>query len=110
MPIEPRGPIQGTLDVLILRTLAWKSMHGFAISEWIRTRAGGEIVVEEAALYKALHRLERDGAVAAEWGLSENNRRARYYELTARGRRQLREEQDAWRRYAAAVERVLAPA
>ena len=110
MPTESRGPIQGTLDVLILRTLAWKSMHGFAVSEWIRERAGGEIVVEEAALYKALHRLERDGAVAAEWGVSENNRRARFYELTARGRRQLRDEQTAWRRYAAAVERVLAPA
>jgi transcriptional regulator len=110
MPTQPLGILQGTLDVLILRALAWQSMHGFAVSEWIRQRAGGAIVVEEAALYKALHRLERDGAVSAEWGVSENNRRARYYELTAKGRRQLREASLAWRRYSAAVDRVLAPA
>ena len=109
MATESRGLLQGTLDVLILRTLAWKSMHGFAISEWIRQRADDAILVEDAALYKALHRLERDGAVSAEWGLSDNNRRARYYELTARGRRQLREESLAWRRYSDAVDRVLAP-
>lgn len=110
MPIETPGLLQGTLDVLILRALAWKQMHGFAVSEWIRHRATGAIVVEEAALYKALHRLERDGAVSAQWGLSENNRRARYYALTARGRQKLRFELNAWRRYSAAVDRVLAPA
>lgn len=109
MPTEPLGILQGTLDVLILRALAWQGMHGFAVSEWIRQRADGAIVVEEAALYKALHRLERDGAVTAEWGLSENNRRARYYELTPKGRRQLREASLAWRRYSTAVNRVLAP-
>ena len=110
MPRESLDILQGTLDVLILRALAWKTMHGFAVSEWIRQRADGAIVVEEAALYKALHRLERDGAVSPDWGLSENNRRARYYELTAKGRKQLRDEMLSWRRYAEAVDRVLAPA
>jgi transcriptional regulator len=110
MPTQPLDILQGTLDVLILRALAWKPMHGFAVSEWIRQRADDAIVVQDAALYKALHRLERDGAVSPSWGLSENNRRARYYELTARGRQQLREESLAWRRYSAAVDRVLAPA
>lgn len=109
MPTEPLGILQGTLDVLILRTLAWKSMHGLAVSEWIRQRADDAIVVEDAALYKALHRLERDGAVSAEWGLSENNRRARYYTLTARGKKRLRDDAVAWRRYVSAVDRILAP-
>jgi PadR family transcriptional regulator len=102
--------LQGTLDVLILRTLAWQPMHGYAVSRWIRERTEGTIEIEDAPLYKALHRLERAGCVSAEWGLSENNRRARYYRLTPAGRRRLREEESAWRRYAAAVFRVLEPA
>ena len=102
--------LQGTLDVLILRTLAWRPMHGYAVSRWIRERTEGTIEIEDAPLYKALHRLERAGCVSAEWGVSENNRRARYYRLTATGRRRLREEESAWRRYAAAVFRVLEPA
>jgi transcriptional regulator len=102
--------LQGTLDVLILRTLAWRPMHGYAVSRWIRERTEGTIEIEDAPLYKALHRLERANCVSAEWGLSENNRRARYYRLTATGRRRLREEESAWRRYAAAVFRVLEPA
>ena len=102
--------LQGTLDVLILRTLAWHSMHGYAVSRWIRERTEGTIEIEDAPLYKALHRLERAGCVSAEWGLSENNRRARYYRLTPAGRRRLREEESTWRRYAAAVFRVLEPA
>jgi transcriptional regulator len=101
--------LAGTLDVLILRTLAWRPMHGYAVSRWIRERTEGTIEIEDAPLYKALHRLERAGCVNAEWGLSENNRRARYYKLTAAGRQRLRAEESAWRRYAAAVFRVLEP-
>jgi PadR family transcriptional regulator PadR len=110
MAREPLDLLQGTLDVLVLRTLSWDTMHGYAISRWIRERTKGVITIEDAPLYKALHRLERDGCVAAEWGLSENNRRARYYSLTARGRARLRSEESAWRTYAEAVFRVLAPA
>jgi PadR family transcriptional regulator, regulatory protein PadR len=102
--------LQGTLDVLILRTLAWQRMHGYAVTRWIRERTEGTIEIEDAPLYKALHRLERAGCVSAEWGLSENNRRARYYRLTAAGRQRLKSEEQAWRRYASAVFRVLEPA
>ena len=107
---ETRGLIQGTVDVLVLRALAWVPMHGYAISEWARQRTEGTIVIEDAPLYKALHRLERDGAVVAEWGLSENNRKARYYRLTPAGRRLLREEEASLRAYAAAMSRALSPA
>ena len=110
MAREPMDLLQGTLDVLILRTLAWEPMHGYAVSRWIRERTGGTLEIEDAPLYKALHRLERTQCVDAEWGLSENNRRARYYRLTAVGRRQLKAEESAWRRYAAAVFQVLEPA
>ena len=102
--------LQGTLDVLVLRTLAWGAMHGYAVSRWIRQRTDGVIEIEDAPLYKALHRLERAGFVEAEWGLSENNRRARFYALTPAGRRQLKAQESAWRRYAEAVAKVLAPA
>jgi transcriptional regulator len=102
--------MQGTLDVLVLRTLAWQPMHGYGVSRWIRERTEGTIEIEDAPLYKALHRLERAGFVTAEWGLSENNRRARYYRLTSAGRQRLRLAESAWRRYAAAVFRVLEPA
>lgn len=102
--------LQGTLDVLVLRTLAWQPMHGYAVSRWIRERTEGTIEIEDAPLYKALHRLEQAGCVSAEWGVSENNRRARYYKLTATGRSRLKAEEASWRRYAAAVFRVLEPA
>jgi transcriptional regulator len=101
--------LQGTLDVLVLRTLAWGPMHGYAVSRWIRDRTNGVIEIEDAPLYKSLHRLERAASVKAEWGLSENNRRARYYELTPAGRRALRAQESAWRRYAQAVYLVLDP-
>lgn len=101
--------LQGTLDVLILRTLQWSPMHGYGVSRWIRERTGGVLQVQDAALYKALRRLERRGQVVAEWGLSENNRRARYYALTEAGRRQLTREVAAWRSYAEAVFTVLNP-
>ena len=110
MPTQPLDLLQGTLDVLVLRTLTWGPMHGYAVTRWIRERTGGVLEIEDAPLYKALHRLERSGSVDAEWGLSENNRRARYYRLTAHGRHQLKAETSAWRRYAAAVFSVLEPA
>lgn len=101
--------IKGTLDMLILRTLAWGPQHGYGVTEWIRERTGGVLQVQDAALYQALRRLEQRGQVSAEWGLSENNRRARYYQLTPAGRRQLRTETSEWRQYAEAVFRVLDP-
>ena len=111
MARQQLGLLQGTVDVLILRTLAWAPMHGYGISQWIAQRSGGQLAVEDAALYQALHRLERKGWIASEWGLSENNRRAKYYHLTTAGRRQLRAEDGVWREYAAAVFKVLeAPA
>jgi DNA-binding PadR family transcriptional regulator len=84
-------------------------MHGYALSSWIGRRSDGVLAVEGAALYQALHRLERRKLVTASWGLSENNRRARYYELSAAGRAELRAESAAWRSYAQAVTRVLQP-
>ena len=106
---EPIDLLKGTVDVLILRTLAGEPMHGYGISQWIRGRTDGVLQVQDAALYQALRRLEAKGWLAAEWGVSENNRRARYYSLTAEGRAQLRAEASAWRRYAAAVFQVLEP-
>lgn len=109
VPDAPLELMPGTADVLVLQTLAWGPMHGFAVAGWIRRRTEGVLALEDAPLYKALHRLERQGYVAAEWGLSEHNRRARYYQLTPAGRAQLRAEVATWRRYAAAVFRVLDP-
>src|SRR5687767_15123440 len=90
MPRSSLGLLQGTVDVLILRTLSWASMHGYGISGWINDRSEGALAVEDAALYQALHRLERKGLVESEWGVSEKNHRAKYYSLTAAGRRQLK--------------------
>lgn len=100
--------LRGTLDVLILKTLSWGPMHGYGVADWIRRRTGEAILVEEGALYPALHRLEKRGWIEAEWGLSENNRRAKYYHLTGDGRKRLAREVSTWRRYAAAVDQVLA--
>jgi PadR family transcriptional regulator PadR len=99
--------LHGTLDVLVLKTVSWAPMHGYAIAKWIEDRTRGELEIVDAALYKALHRLEQSGAIAAEWGLSENNRRAKYYSLTTRGRAMLKADAATWRRYATAVARVL---
>ena len=107
MPRDASDLLHGTLDVLVLKTLSWGPMHGYTIAEWIEQRGDGELVIVDAALYKALHRLEDAGAIDAEWGLSENNRRAKYYSLTPRGRAQLRAETAVWRRYANAVGRIL---
>jgi transcriptional regulator len=110
MPDAPLELLPGTVDVLVLRTLAWGPMHGFAVASWVRQRTDGVLTLEDAPLYKALHRLERRGDVTAEWGLSEHNRRARYYQLTRAGRARLRAETATWRRYVDAVSRVLDPA
>jgi PadR family transcriptional regulator PadR len=108
--MAPLELLQGTLDLLILRTLAWGPQHGYAVVRQIRDRSGDAFLVEEGALYPALHRLERKGWIASEWGLSENNRKAKFYGLTARGRAQLRAELATWERYTKAVAGVLQPA
>lgn len=99
--------LQGTLDLLVLRTLSSGARHGYGIATEVHERTDGDLAVEDAALYQAMHRLERQGLVEAEWRPSENNRRARYYTLTRAGRTRLREETASWRRYARAVEAVL---
>ena len=101
------GLLQGTLDLLILRTLAWGPRHGYAIARWIRDTSDEALTVEDRALYLALHRLEERDLVESDWGLSEKNRRAKYYQLTRAGQRQLRQRSDHWERYAAAVFKVL---
>ena len=100
--------IQGTLNVLILKTLSWGPMNGYAIAQWVREATEGDIDLEEGALYPALHRMEHRGWLTAEWGVSENNRRAKYYRLTTAGRRALRARTDSWERLVSAVGRVLA--
>jgi PadR family transcriptional regulator PadR len=99
--------LQGTLDLLILKTVAWEPMHGYAIGRWISRATGEDLQIEEGALYTSLHRMEKRGWIAGEWGLSENNRKARYYRLTPLGRKQLIEKTANWTRYASAVGRVL---
>ena len=99
---------QGTLDLLILKTLALGSLHGWAISERIKQISRDELQVQQGSLYPALHRLERRGWISASWRASENNRRAKYYDLTPSGRRQLDADAKEWRRLIAAVELVLA--
>ena len=110
MTDESLDLLQGTLAVLILRTLAWEPMHGYGISQWLRARTDDTLHVQDAALYQALRRMERRGWIDAEWGVSENNRRARFYRLTPEGRRQLAAQTSTWRRYAEAVFKVLDPA
>lgn len=102
--------LQGTVDLLVLRALQDGAAHGYAVSRWIRERTDGVLAMEDAALYQALHRLEAKAWIEAEWGLSENNRRAKYYSLTSAGRRQLRAEVATWQQYAAAMLRVIEPA
>jgi PadR family transcriptional regulator PadR len=107
MPKEALPLIQGTLDLLVLRALAGGPMHGYGIAQLVNERTGGELTIEDAALYQALHRLDRQDLVQAEWRASDNNRRARYYALTTAGRKSLREQTANWRRYVAAVDALL---
>jgi transcriptional regulator len=101
---------QGTLDLLILRTLALGSQHGWAISERVQQLSSEVLRIQQGSLYPALHRLERRGWIKAHWGTSENNRRAKYYELSKSGRQQLEVEKDAWEKLTAAVAQVLGTA
>ena len=107
MSLAPLALFQGTLDLLVLRTLAAGPAHGYGVATLVHQRTDGSLAIEDAALYQSLHRLDRQGLVEAEWRPSQNNRRARYYRLTAAGRRRLREETANWRRYSRAVEAVL---
>lgn len=99
--------LKGTLDLLVLKSLSWGPMHGVEIITWLEARTGGALAVEDSALYHALHRMEERGLVTAEWGLTENNRRARYYAITAAGRRGLATQSGQFLEYAATVSAVL---
>ena len=104
---NPGDLLQGTLDLLILKALARGSQHGYGVAEWIHETSEDILRVEEGALYPALHRLELRGLLAAEWGTSENNRRAKYYSLTGAGRKELTQETEHWQRLSGAVARIL---
>jgi PadR family transcriptional regulator len=107
MPKQALPLVQGTLDLLVLRVLASGPMHGYGIATAVHGQTDGELAIEDAALYQALHRLDRQGLVDAEWRASDNNRRARYYTLTPAGRSRLRDGVENWRRYTRAVDAVL---
>lgn len=107
MPTQRLDLPQGTLDLLILKTVALQPQHGWAISERIQQISSNVLQVQQGSLYPALHRLERRGWIKSHWGASENNRRAKYYELTRGGRKQLELEQNAWRKLTAAIGQVL---
>jgi len=107
---NPGEILRDTLDMLILRALQHRRLHGYAIAEFIEQASEDVLRVEEGALYPALHRLELRGWLASEWGVSQNNRRAKYYRLTAAGRKQLAEETAHWGRMAAAIARVMGTA
>ncbi len=99
--------LKGTLDLLVLRALSWTPMHGFEIVSWLERAGGGALDLEDSALYQAVYRLEERGLLEADWGVTENNRRARYYKLTAAGRAFLRAETKNWMQYAETVSSIL---
>lgn len=99
--------VKGTLDLLVLRALSWTPMHGFEIVSWLERAGSGSLDIEDSALYQAVYRLEERGLLEAEWGVTENNRRARYYKLTATGRTHLRAETRNWVQYAGTVTTIL---
>jgi PadR family transcriptional regulator, regulatory protein PadR len=99
--------LQGTLDLLILKALTWGPKHGYAVASWVRDTTDDKLNIEEGALYTALHRMEQRGWLESEWGVSENNRKAKYYQLTTQGRKQLRVQTARWTEYAGAVFKVL---
>ena len=102
--------VKGTLDVLVLKALSWGPMHGFEITTWLEDNSGGTLDVDDSALYHALHRMEERGLIAAEWGVTENNQRARYYRATKTGRAHLAAETAQWVRYAELVTGILTSA
>ncbi len=99
--------VRGTLDMMVLRALSWHAMHGYDVARWLERVSDDALKVEEGSLYPALHRLASRGWVTAQWGLSENNRQAKYYTITAQGRKQLRQETETWAAFIAAVAKVL---
>lgn len=103
-----RDRLHGTLDALVLKTLSWGPRHGYAIARWLEDTSRNALQIEEGSLYPALYRMERKGWIEAEWGTSELGRKARFYKLTARGRRQLRSEASEWTAFARVVSTVLA--
>jgi PadR family transcriptional regulator PadR len=110
MPADPLPLVKGTLDVLVLKALSWTPMHGFEITSWLEARSGGALGVQDSALYQALHRLEERGLVTAEWGVTANNQRARYYRTTRAGRAHLVAATTQWVRYAETVTGILTTA
>src|SRR3954468_3247306 len=107
MPAPTTELLKGTLDLMILKTLSWAPTHGYGIARWIEQCTDDVLQVEEGSLYPALHKLEEHGLITAEWGISELNRRAKFYRLTAAGKKQLRASHDYWARFSKAVSRVL---
>ncbi len=108
MAPQPHSDVlRGSLELLVLKTLSLAPMHGWGIGQRIQQISGGELEVNQGSLYPALQRLEQQGLITSDWGTTENNRRARYYEITATGRRALGEETESWRRFAATVETIL---
>jgi PadR family transcriptional regulator PadR len=107
--MPPLDLLQGTLDMLILQTLQWGPQHGYAIGQTIRARSSDALKVETGSLYPALHRLEKQGWVRAEWGVTDANQRAKYYRLTPAGKKQLLQERDRWMQLVAAIGGVLSP-
>lgn len=107
MDASPLSLLPGTLDVLVLAAVEAGPRHGYDVAQWIRARSGETLRIEDGALYTALHRLQKRGLLAADWGVSGSNRRAKFYRLTSDGARRLEEESRAWSRYAAAVFNVL---
>jgi transcriptional regulator len=107
MPRSPVDVLQGSLDLLVLQTLTWGPMHGFGIARWLRQLTDDVLQVEEGSLYPSLYRMDNRGWIKSEWRLTENNRRAKYYQLTAAGRRQLARESRTWLEFTTAVAKVL---
>jgi transcriptional regulator len=99
--------VKGTLDVLVLKALTWQPMHGFEVTAWLEGRSGRRLALEDAALYQSLYRMEKKGLVKAEWGVTEHNRRARYYQLTAAGHAHLQQQVTDWLQYADTVTAIL---
>jgi transcriptional regulator len=104
---EPLAVVKGTLDVLVLKALSQQAMHGFEVTRWLEQRSGKRLELEDAALYQALYRMEKRGLVRAEWGVTEHNRSARYYQLTPLGRKHLKQQTAQWLRYAEIVSDIL---
>ena len=111
MPKSESNPLlHGTLDALILKTLTWGARHGYGIARWLETATDERVAIEEGSLYPALYRMERRGWIDADWGMSELGRKAKFYRITPKGRRQLAADIEQWSQFAAAVSKVLLPA